>query len=277
MTRKLKKYIPPKLGYLLKHTLLFLRGIYYFGMRYTCPVCGHHFRKMLAGGSDLKVIKEMEIVGAGYRNNDICPYCQSTDRDRFIYLYLKSETDFFEKKISFLHIAPEPSLYNVFKKLKNIEYYPGTKYQEGFYYNSTIEIIDLMELPFKDNSFDWVMCNHVLEHILDDIRAMQEIFRVLKPGGRAVLQVPYSLKLDKTFEDERYRTAIERELHFGQFDHVRIYGADYSDRLKGCGFQVTVVEQKSGLQHVKNLQKFALHPKEHLYIAKKPVNTVGNL
>ncbi len=270
MKEKIKKYIPVKLGVFIKHSLFAVRGAFYYGNRYRCPVCNHSFRTMLPGGFDLKVIKEMEIVGAGRREQDICPYCQSTDRDRLVFLYLKYETDFFKKPASFLHIAPEPSLYHVFKKAKNIDYHPGTKYQEGFYYDSSIEVIDLMELPFKENSLDWVMCNHVLEHIPDDISAMREIFRVLKPGGKAVLQVPYSLKLEKTYEDDRYRTPEEREKHFGQFDHVRIYGMDYPDRLRSCGFDVEIIDQKDGLKHAGDLKKYALNPKEYLYVASKP-------
>jgi len=269
MQNKLKKIIPPKLGYILKHLYLGLRGAYYFGTRYKCPVCGYGFRKMLPGGFDLKVIEDMEIVGAGRRENDVCPFCQSTDRDRLVYLYLKYETPFFREKISFLHIAPEPALYKVFKKAKNIDYHPGTKYYEGFYYNSSVEVIDLLELPFKDNSFDWIMCNHVLEHIPDDVSAMNELFRVLKPGGKGILQVPYSLKLEKTYEDERYRTPEERERHFGQFDHVRIYGKDYPERLKGCGFNVKVIDQNIDMPHVKNIDKYALNKKEQLFVVEK--------
>ncbi len=258
------------LGHLLKHTWLTLRGFYYVGSRYQCPVCGHRFRTMLPGGFNLQVIKEMEIVGAGYRENDICPHCQSTDRDRLVYLYLKKETSFFQDNISVLHIAPEPALYDAIKKVKNVDYHPGTKYQEGFYYDSVIEVVDLMRLSFNDNRFDWILCNHVLEHISDDIMAMKELFRVLKPGGKGILQVPYSTKLERTYEDDRYQSSEEREEHFGQFDHVRIYGQDYADRLKSCGFEVSIVDQKSGLPGVENPEKYALNKKEQLFVVSKP-------
>ena len=277
MKKRLKKLIPLKVGILIKRILYTLRGLFYYGHRYRCPVCNHNFRTMLPGGFDLKVIKEMYIVGAGRREQDICPYCQSTDRDRLVFLYLKYETDFFRKQVSLLHIAPEPALYHVFKKAKNIDYHPGTKYQEGFYYDNTIEVIDLLEIPYSDNSFDWVMCNHVLEHIPDDISAMRELFRVLKPGGKAILQVPYSLKLEKTYEDDRYRTPKEREEHFGQFDHVRIYGLDYPDRLRSCGFEVNIIKQSGGFKHTGNLDKYALNPKEYLFIASKPENIKKSL
>jgi len=271
LIQKIKRYLPDRFGHRLKHILLSLKGVYYYGHRYECPVCNHSFRTMLWGGFDVAVIKEMEIVGAGRRNNDICPYCQSTDRDRLIMLYLKYETDFFKKGISLLHIAPEASLYDVFKNAKNINYHPGTKYQEGFYYNSKIEVLDLLELPFANNSFCWIMCNHVLEHIPDDVTAMHELYRVLKPGGKAILQVPYSQKLEKTYEDDRYKTPKEREKHFGQSDHVRIYGSDYSQRLADCGFEVKIVDPRSDLIHIQNIERYATNKNEHLFVALKPI------
>ncbi len=275
MKEKIKKLIPLEAGLFLKRIYYGLRGVYYAGSTYRCPVCNRTFRTMLPGGFDLEVIRKMEIVGSGRRPLDICPYCQSTDRDRLVFLYLKYETDFFEKSCSLLHIAPEPSLYRVFKKMKNIEYHPGTKYAEGFYYGNDLETVDLLDIPYADNRFDWIICNHVLEHIPDDVSAMRELFRVLKPGGRAVLQVPYSLKLKTTYEDERYRTPEEREQHFGQFDHVRIYGLDYPDRLRSSGFDVEVIDQEKGLKHAGDLKKYALNPKENLFVATKPRNVKG--
>lgn len=265
----LKKYIPPFAGHWLKKMFLYARGIYYTGNRYTCPVCGHSFRKMLPGGFDLPVIKEKQIVGAGRRENDICPYCQSTDRDRLIYSYLKFETDFFEIPNTLLHIAPEPSLYKIFSRSKNLDYHPATKYYEGFYYSTKIETADLLDLHFDEATFDWVICNHVLEHIPDDRKAMREIFRVLKPGGKALLQVPYSRQLAKTFEDDTIVSETEREKYFGQFDHVRIYGRDYPDRLKSVGFSVYQINQEQGFRHI-SLDKFSVNPHELLFVCEKP-------
>ncbi len=269
----IKKYIPPVPGRFLKAVYLTIRGLYYHGSRYTCPICGHSFRKMLPGGFNLPVIKEKHIVGAGRRNNDICPFCQSTDRDRLIYLYLKYETDFFKKPYNLLHIAPEPSLYHLFSHTKNLQYHPATKYAEGFYYSTKIETADLLDLHFDEDSFDWVICNHVLEHIPNDIRAMQEIFRVLKPGQKAILQVPYSLQLEKTFEDETINTPTDREKYFGQFDHVRIYGRDYPQRLEKAGFIVHQIRQKKDFKKITNIERFAVNPEEILFLCEKPSKT----
>lgn len=267
----IKKYVSTNTGRVLKTFYLTLRGLYYRGNRLTCPICGHSFRKMLPGGFDLPVIREKHIVGAGRRENDICPYCQSTDRDRLIYIYLKYETVFFKRQNTLLHIAPEPSLYTVFKKTKNIDYHPATKYAEGFYYSSKIETADLLDLHFEEEIFDWVICNHVLEHIPDDVRAMQEIFRVLKPGGKALLQVPYSLKLTKTFEDNSIVSKADREKFFGQFDHVRIYGSDYPKRLEKTGFIVHKISQQHNFKHIDSLNKYAVNPEELLFVCEKPL------
>ncbi len=267
---QVKRYIPRNAGWLLKTVFLTLRGWYYYGNRYTCPVCGHSFRKMLPGGFDLPVIKEKQIVGAGRRDNDICPRCQSTDRDRLIYLFLKYETAFFDRPNVVLHIAPEPALYKVFSKAKNLDYHPATKYAEGLYYSSKVETADLLDLHFEENSFDWILCNHVLEHIPNDRKAMEEILRVLKPGGKAILQVPLSFGLEKTYEDSTIVTKAGREKYFGQFDHVRIYGRDYADRLKEAGFRVFQIKQEKDFSSVQNFEKYAVNPEEILFLCEKP-------
>jgi len=259
-------------GKLIKSSWLEVRRFYYTGNRYECPVCGHHFRKMLSGGFDLPVLKEKQIVGGGYRENDVCPYCLSTDRDRLIYLYLKYESDFFNQPQTVLHIAPEPALFRIFNKLDNLHYFPATKYTEGLYYGSGIQTADLLDLQFETGTFDWVICNHVLEHIPNDQLAMQEIFRVLKPWGQAILQVPYSPILKKTFEDPTITSRADREKYFGQFDHVRIYGTDYTSRLESAGFHVETIEQTKKYKTLGNLEKYALNPKEKLFVCKKIEN-----
>ncbi|UBM63571.1 methyltransferase domain-containing protein [Candidatus Sulfidibacterium hydrothermale] len=265
-----KQHIPPAAGHFAKEIYLWLRGLYYRGNRYTCPICGHHFRRMLPGGFDLPVIKEKQIIGAGRRENDICPRCQSTDRDRLIYSYLKYESDFFHRPNTVLHIAPEPALYKIFSKTKKLNYHPVTKYAEGFYYDTKVGTADLLDLYFESDLFDWVICNHVLEHIPDDRRAMQEIFRVLKPGGKAILQVPISPVLEKTFEDPDITSKADREKYYGQFDHVRLYGKDYPERLKETGFYVRQIHWTKDFRAADKLKKFALNPEEILYLCEKP-------
>ncbi len=221
MKSALKKYIPYSVGKKLRGFWQITQSYYFYGSNYQCPFCKSNFRRLLAGGYDLPVIKEKQIIGAGRRANCICPRCYSTDRDRLIYLYLKHHTSFFTDHKKLLHIAPSGSLKALIRTLPGIEYKDGIKYHEGFYYSKDISIIDIRKIDLPDNSFDIIFCNHVLEHIEEDIQAMKELFRVLKPGGWAILQVPVSRVLTETYEDFSITDPQEREKYFGQFDHVR--------------------------------------------------------
>jgi len=229
---------------LTKKVFLFGRLFYYHGSTVECPICSHGFRKMLPGGFHADVINKLEIIGAGYRLHNICPYCLSTDRDRLVFLYLKNRTRFFNISNRVLHISPEPSLHRIFKKATNLTYLIGTKYAEGLYYPAGISFFDLLSIPFPDNNFDVIICNHVLEHIQDDKQAMAiEDFTIIKPE--------------------------ERHEAFGQFDHVRVYGSDYKERLEAVGFFVEKQSPYTQEWNINHLSKYALNKKEELYVAHK--------
>jgi len=115
-----------------------------------------------------------------------------------------------------------------------------------------------------------VIANHVLEHIKEEEKVLPEILRVLKPGGLAILQVPIANKLNKTFEDPTILTKDDREKFYGQFDHVRLYGKDYPDRLSAAGFIVIKIKPGDDQWQMSDVEKFALNADEYLYIAKKP-------
>jgi len=263
-----KRLIPYWLGKKLRGGWQKYLSYKYRGDEYHCPFCGNHFRELLPGGTDLPVLKEMKIVGGGYRRNLVCPRCFSVDRDRLIYLYLKARTNIFSAPLKVLHIAPEGCIRALLMSLPNIEYRSGVKYHEGYYYDQAVNLMDVTSLPFETESFDVVLCNHVLEHIIDDLKAMKEIHRVLKPGSWAILQVPVSLVLQETFHDPDVITPEEREKVFGQFDHVRIYGQDYSSILQRQGFRVV---QYSPFDdgYEEELKKYALNRDELLFIAYK--------
>jgi len=264
----LKKLVPfwlaKKLrGAYQKTSAFFLRGDAYF-----CPFCGNTFRKFRPGGIDLPVIYEKQIVGAGYRLNDVCPRCNSLDRDRLIYLFLSLKTNIFTAPLKVFHVAPEGCIRAVLSKLPNITYEAGMKYHQGFYYDQNTTLLDITHLAFEDESFDVIICNHVLEHIQDDLMAMGELYRVLKPGGWALLQVPVSKILQQTFEDPSVTSPEEREKVFGQFDHIRIYGQDYPVRLERMGFIVKRYNPYKDKWPVE-LDKYAINPDEDLFIAYK--------
>jgi SAM-dependent methyltransferase len=263
-----KKYIPFWLGKKLRGALQKVSALFYSGTAVHCPYCQKSFSKFLPGGFDLPVLFEKEVVGAGYRTNNVCPRCYSLDRDRLIYLFLQEKTNMFSAKLSVFHVAPEGCIRALLTDLPNISYHAGVKYLEGYYYDRKTNLIDITNAPFGDDEFDVIICNHVLEHIPEDRKAMREIYRMLKPGGWAILQVPISKILKETFEDPSIVKPEDRERVFGQFDHVRIYGQDYQSRLENAGFIVKTHNPYRDKWPV-DLKKFAINPDENLYIAYK--------
>jgi len=229
----------------------FLKLIYK-GSLYQDPIDGSTFRKFLPYGYQ------------NQRLNVLSPSTLSLERHRLLWLFLKRETDFFTKPYKLLHFAPEQAFYKRFKKLKHINYTTTDL-------NSPLADVkaDICDLPFDDDSFDVVLCNHVLEHIPDDTQAMKEIFRILKKGGWAILQIPQNLNREKTFEDNSITDPKERTKIFGQYDHVRVYGLDYFDKLKSVGFNIDPVEYSKKLS-AKDLDYYRLAPREIIPYVEKP-------
>ena len=192
------------------------------GNTYTDPIDDRSFKKFLPYGYGQQ------------RENVLSPSTLSLERHRLLWLYLKNETDFFTAPKKFLHVAPEQAFYKRFRKQKNLDYTTTDLYSPLADVKA-----DICNLPFEDNSYDIILCNHVLEHIPDDTKAMQELYRVLKPGGMGILQIPQDLSREKTFEDDSITDPKERARIFGQYDHVRVYGRDYFDKLRSVGFTVT--------------------------------------
>lgn len=244
----------------LKQAFLKVR---YRGRKYYCPVCRSHTRLQQPLGFDFPVIVEKQIVGGGIRTA-LCPVCASSDRIRLLYLFLQNKTPLFTDKIRLLHFAPEPALQQIIEKYRNVNYLTADLYQEN-----VMEKIDITAIPHPDNSFDAVLCNHVLEHIPDDAKAMSELYRVLKPGGWAILQVPFSKVLDKTFEDPTVTSEAERERVFGQKDHVRIYGKDYPARLRAAGFRVTPFDWTTAEDASFKKSGLNLNPQEPVFYCEK--------
>ncbi|WP_421805896.1 class I SAM-dependent methyltransferase [Flagellimonas sp.] len=221
------------------------------GKTYTDPIDGKSFRKFLPYGYE------------NPRENVLSPSTLSLERHRLLWLYLKNETDFFTRPIKLLHFAPEQAFYQRFKKLDHITYTTTDL-------NSPLADVkaDICHLPFDEDTFDVILCNHVLEHIPDDTKAMQELYRVMKPGGWGIFQIPQDLKREQTFEDNTITDRRERARIFGQYDHVRIYGRDYFDKLRSVGFKVEEVDYTNTLPK-EDVERYRLAKREIIPLVKK--------
>lgn len=228
-----------------------LVDILFRGNEFTDPINGKSYRKFLPYG----YVKQ--------RDNALSPGTLSLERHRLLWLYLNNETNFFSKTLKVLHIAPEQCFYNLFKNLKNINY-------TTFDLNSPLADIkgDICNLPFKENSFDFILCNHVLEHINDDKKAMKELYRVLNKNGTAILQVPINQKSSKTFEDSSIVDKKERIEKFGQYDHIRLYGLDYFKKLESFGFKVDPLKYSKEFTE-SEIIKYGLIKDEIIPVCKK--------
>jgi SAM-dependent methyltransferase len=180
-----------------------------------------------------------------------------------MWLFLKNKTNFFTDNLKLLHIAPELCFIKYFERMGNLKYITGD-------IESPLAkiMMDVNKIPFDENTLDVVFCNHVMEHVEDDIKAMREIHRVLKPGGWAIIQSPVYLYLEKTLEDPSITDPLERERIYGQNDHMRKYGRDYSDRLRKGGFRVT---EDNYLNELSNevRKRYALPEEEIIYFCEK--------
>ncbi len=208
-----------KLSYVARPLIAF----YLRGNSYTDPIDNRSFRKFLPYGYEHQ------------RQNVLSPSTLSLERHRLLWLYLKNETDFFTTRKKVLHMAPEQCFLNRFKNLKH-------EYITADLFSPIADVkADITDLPFEENTFDIIFCNHVLEHIQDDTKAMKELYRVMKKGGMGVFQIPQDLNRETTFEDNSITDKKERAKIFGQYDHVRIYGLDYFTKLRSIGFKVEEV------------------------------------
>jgi SAM-dependent methyltransferase len=180
-----------------------------------------------------------------------------------LWFYLKNQTNFFCESLKVLHFSPEYCLQKKFKKQPNLDYLSADLASP-----LAMTKIDITNIPYEDNTFDAILCSHVLEHIPDDRQAMKELLRVLKPGGWAILQVPIDRKREKTFEDPTVTSPEERERLFWQHDHVRLYGLDYPDRLRDVGFVVEVNNFVKNLED-ETIEKYRLDKREDIYLCKK--------
>lgn len=249
LLNKLPRPLLIRLSYVFRLFAPFL----YKGNQVECPVCERQFSKFLSYGSDI-----------AHRENVLCPYDLTLERHRLMWLYLKKESNFFSnQQLEVLHIAPEQCFYDKFKKQANLNYLTGDLVSPLADLH-----FDLHHIPLEDNKFDVVFCNHVLEHVDDAMQCMKELNRVLKVGGWGIMQVPQDFSREETYEDKSITSPEDREKHYWQKDHVRLFGKDYPNWLRKAGFDVQEYKPSEHFD-VTFIAKNRLMEKEILYIAKK--------
>lgn len=222
-----------------------------------CPCCGGRYLTFLPAGIEK-------------RANARCVKCGSLERHRALWLYLHECTDIFNIPKKILHVAPEIQIYQKFVRQSNITYHPIDLMPDEYNYGKKTKAMDVTALLYPADTFDVVICNHVLEHIPDDHSAMKEMFRVLKPGGWAMLNVPIDQEREETFEDTTITDPVKRLQLFGQPDHVRIYGKDYCTRLRAAGFQVEIRNFAEKYPHNEKF-KYGIVDKDEMFICTKLV------
>nr|WP_294858365.1 class I SAM-dependent methyltransferase [uncultured Fluviicola sp.] len=249
LLNKLPRPLLIRLSYVFK----LFAPIIYKGDKVECPVCERKFRKFLSYGSEVS-----------HRENVLCPYDLTLERHRLMWLYLKRESNFFSAgSLKVLHIAPEQCFHKKFKNQKNIQYLTGDLV-------SPIADLhfDLHQIPLEDNRFDVVFCNHVMEHVDDALKCMKELYRVMAPGAWGIMQVPQDTNREVTYEDWSITSPEDREKHFWQKDHVRLFGMDYPDWLRKAGFEVEIAFANNPISD-EEIERFRLSKNEILYIVHK--------
>lgn len=246
-----------------------LRKALFFGFGQTCVLCGNLVRSFHSHGGGAEVLNQRQVVGGMRRENDRCPVCHGADRTRMMMMYLDSKTPLGNTPQSVLHVAPDFGLYLWLKRQNHVSY-TGTDLDASRYRHiDGIQTADLTRLPFEDASFDIIICSHVLEHVPDDAAAFTELFRVLKPGGHALLLVPLAHDGNGTDEDPAISDPAEQDRRFGQWDHVRIYDTDgFTGRMTAAGFKTTLYDPFAA--NGDRAEALHLNPLEKLPVGRKP-------
>ncbi len=247
----LLKKVPRPLLQRISEPIFIIVRLFYKGNKVYCPICKQKFINFLPYGRKI-------------RQNALCPNCLSLERHRLLYLFLERKTNIFKKNIKLLHIAPEQCFIKIFSNSKKIDYISGDLFSPL----AKIKM-DIHNMPFKNNSFDVILCNHVLEHVQDDKKAIKEINRVMKKDGFSILQVPFYYPIpEKTIEDKSIISKKEREEIYGQSDHLRKYGKDYDKRILSEGLKV---KKSNFIDSFSKEEKkyFGLQEKEVIYYCYK--------
>lgn len=235
LKRIYKSLVPEKARLSIRRSLNKTHSIFYLGNNYSCNLCGKSFRKLKSKGN-------REI-----RFNAECPYCGSVERTRLLLFYLEKETTFFTKENHLLQIAPHWQLRKIFRQLKNIHYVNGDLNPA-----CADEQMDITAIPYPDNTFDYVICSHVLGHVPNEALAIKELHRVLKPDGTALILTLINWNSPTTYESDENKTPEQRLQAYSEPDLVRLHGADFADRLRKEGFTVDPIDYAKTLDEETN-------------------------
>jgi SAM-dependent methyltransferase len=255
----LDKY--PNLKHFLKMNVLpgylWVRSLKYVGNKVYCPCCKGRFSRFIEVGPK--------------REPMLCPRCRSNDRDRFFWFFLEANPDFLKPGIKLLHVSPEMIYYKRFRKIPNVDYIAGDKFilQFGATYPKGTVYLDITDMPqYADNTFDFIFCSHVLEYIKDDGKALKELFRVLKTGGKAIISVPIRFGHYDTIEDFNITDPKEQERIFGDTGHLRYYGEDYAKKVEKAGFKTNFIPVADFIPS-EFIEKSVIKPRDIVHLCYK--------
>ena len=227
-----------------------------------CIICGSNVDKFLPGGIEEGIFKQHHIIGGGYRENYACPYCGAIDRHRWLYFVLQNKLDISRASGRVLHFAPEGLIQKYIQQNEQIDYYTG-----DIVPRKAMHVTDITDLQYKDNTFDYIICNHVMEHIADGEKAVSEIKRVLKPDGKWIFSFPICTDM-KTYEDKAISSPKQRLKEYGQEDHVRLYGYDFAEQYERYGLKLHIYSPENEMDD-DQIDKFGFIKDDIIIIATK--------
>jgi SAM-dependent methyltransferase len=226
------------------------RPLLYRGARVSCPICDGAFSRFMDHRAQPSVR---------------CPKCGSMERHRLLWLWLREESDFFTAGLRVLHFAPEYGVRKRLAALPNLDYHTADLESR-----LADDHFDIAQIPYPAESFDVILCNHVLEHVPDDAAALSELHRILRSDGWAILMTPIGKGVRRTVEDPQVGEPHQRLAKYGQEDHVRLYGQDFYERLRDAGLEVEAIDYAEQLSAA-DIERYRLRREHRLFEDDKVV------